>query len=401
MRAVKDSIIYLVGELAARSVPFLLLPYLSRKLGVAGFGELSYFQTYLALFVIVIGLSQDGAVTRYFYVYGRRSLPLIVKTGYFYSFAVFSLILTACWYLQSEILAYVAFSALFQSFLAVQLGLRQCQKQAVPYAVIQLCSTLLSTGLTVLLLELFESGLVEKRLLAILLSNFAVWAFAYFLFRRQSRTRSFKAAHYKPALWYLLGFGLPLVLHQVSWFLRGQLDRIFIYHQFNEVDLGLYAMGAQIASVLMIVIQSVNKALVPHFYEALKNQRISLKQIHKWALFSLFIVPIPALVMWFIPESVVVWLLGEPFMGTKYYIVLFLLSIGFMIPYLMLVNYLFYYGKNQLISYCSVLTTAVYVLSLMCLSTTSIECVPFAGIIGSVVILPILYMMTSKVSKSL
>ena len=62
MSLIKDSSIYLIGELSAKCVPFLLLPYLSRKLGVEGFGELSYCQTFLALFVIFIGLSQDVGV---------------------------------------------------------------------------------------------------------------------------------------------------------------------------------------------------------------------------------------------------------------------------------------------------------------------------------------------------
>ena len=39
MSLIKDSSIYLIGELSAKCVPFLLLPYLSRKLGVEGFGS--------------------------------------------------------------------------------------------------------------------------------------------------------------------------------------------------------------------------------------------------------------------------------------------------------------------------------------------------------------------------
>ncbi len=81
---IKDSVIYLAGELISKAFPFLLLPYLSRKLGVDGFGELSYYQTYLTLFVVFLGLSQEGAVVRYFYVYGKRSLNLVVNIGYIY-----------------------------------------------------------------------------------------------------------------------------------------------------------------------------------------------------------------------------------------------------------------------------------------------------------------------------
>ena len=63
MKLIRDSAIYISGELLSRSIPFILLPYLTRRLGVDGFGQMSYYQTILALFAIIIGLSQDGAVT--------------------------------------------------------------------------------------------------------------------------------------------------------------------------------------------------------------------------------------------------------------------------------------------------------------------------------------------------
>ncbi|SUC09973.1 polysaccharide biosynthesis protein [Pasteurella canis] len=399
MKAIKDSAIYLFGELISKSVPFLLLPYLSRKLGVEGFGELSYYQTYLVLFLIIVGLSQESAVARFFYFYGRRSLNLVVRTGYVYTLLMGCVILLGCLLLQSEMMVYLAISAIFQSFLAVQLSLRQCQKQAVAYSVIQLLLALTSALFTVILLEVYENDLVEKRILAILLSHLFVFLIVYFLYSKKIRYKKFKLTQYKTALVYLFGFGMPLILHNVSLFLRGQLDRLFIYHQFSDAELGLYAMGAQIAAILMIAIQAVNKATVPYLFEALKQQRINVKHIHQWATYTLLLVPVPALIMWFIPEQFVVWLLGKQFIGTKYYIILFLVSTTLVIPYLILVNYLFYYAKNKLISICSVITTIVYVVSLICLTLTEIQFVPFASIIGAVTILPVLYIMTAKVGK--
>ncbi|KAE9537165.1 Lsg locus protein 1 [Ursidibacter arcticus] len=399
MKAIKDSAIYLVGELLSRAIPFLLLPYLSRKLGVEGFGELSYYQTYIVLFFILVGLSQEGAVTRYFYVYGKRSLDLIVSIGYIYTLVSGGLILLVCWLLQSEIMVYVALSAIFQSLLGVQLSIRQCQKQAIPYTIIQFLSSSLSVIFTILLLEFFDKELVEKRILAILLANVVVFLFAYFIYKGKSRKKKFQLNQYKTALMYLLGFGLPLILHNASLFLKGQLDRIFIFHQFSEADLGLYAMGAQIAAILMIVLQAINKASIPYFFDGLKQKRISLSQVHKWAMGSFIIVPLPALLMWLIPESVVVWLLGNQFIGTKYYIILFLFSTALVIPYFILVNYLFYYGKNNFISICSVISTLAYIVSLIGLTFTKIEYVPYASIIGSIIIIPVLFFMTKRVEK--
>lgn len=399
MRAVKDSAIYLIGELISRSMPFLLLPYLSRKLGVEGYGELAYYQTYLALFLMIVSLSQEGAVARYFYVYGKRSLNLVINAGYAYTLAVGGVILLGCWIVQSEILAYLALTAMFQSFAAVQLTVRQSRKQPISYAVIQFLSSFSSVVFTILLLEFFTTDLIEKRFLAILFANIFALIIAYLLYIKQIPPKKFPFSRYKTALMYVLGFGLPLILHNASLFLKGQIDRVFIFHQFSQYDLGLYAMGAQIASILMIILYALNKALIPYLFEGLKKKRISLSQIHKWMLYSLIIVPVPSITMALIPESWVVWLLGQQFVGTKYYIVLFLLSTSLSIPYFILVNYLFYYGENKFVSFCSIISTIIYLICLVGLTFTEIQYVPFAGIIGSAVILPILYVITKRVEQ--
>ncbi|AAP95768.1 Lsg locus protein 1 [[Haemophilus] ducreyi] len=398
MKAVQDSLIYLGGELISKSIPFLLLPYLSRKLGVEGYGELSYYQTYLVLFLILVSLSQDGAVARYFYFYGKRSLNVIVHTGYFYTLIVGGIILAVCWLLQAEIIAYLAVSAIFQSFLAVQLSVRQCQKQALQYMIIQSLTSFTSIFLTVVMLEFYQTDLVEKRILAILFGNLMVFCLVYFFYvGKVTSNKHYSLRQYQLSLVYILTFGLPLLLNQAGFYLKGQLDRIFIFHKFSQADLGLYAMGAQIASVLMILLLALHKATQPYFYEGLKNKTITLSKVHQWAFCAFILSPIPALFVWIMPEQLFIWLLGEQFFGTKYFIVLFLFSTALTAPYLILTNYLFFYGKNKMISFASVLSSLVYVVSLYVLANTEIEYVPYASIIAGLVFLPLLYSMTKKV----
>lgn len=396
MKVIKDSAIYLFGELFSKSIPFLLLPYLSRKLGVEGFGELSYYQTFLALFVIFIGLSQDGAVARYFYRYGKRSLHLVVTTGYAYTITIGALGLIACWISKSEIMFYLVLSSIFQVLLAVQLSIRQCQKQAIPYTMIQLGSAITNALFTVIMLELYETALVEKRILAVLLSNMVIFFSAYCIYKRKAQAKVFSLEKYKMASWYIIAFGLPMIFHHGSIFIKGQIDRIFIYHRFSEADLGLYAMGVQIATILSVVILAINKALVPYLFEKLKQGIITLKDLQKWATYSLFFVPIPSLITLFLPEELFLLILGEQFEGVKYYITLFLLSTSLTVPYLFLVNYLFYHGKTKQISFCSILSTGFYLAALGGLIFTEVIYIPWATLISNIVILPLLFFIGRK-----
>lgn len=390
MKIIKDSAIYVVGEIFAKAIPFLLLPYLSRKLGADGFGELSYYQTYLALFVIVIGLSQDGAVARYYYVYGGRALDLIVNAGYAYSVAMGVCLLVLFYVLHLPILMYLVVVAVFQSCFAVQLAVRQCQKRAYDYARLQILSGVLGAGLTVVLFETIGKNLVFLRFLAILLAQMMVVFLGYVWFKKHRVKKKFAITHYKLALFYMIGFGSPLLFHHFSLFIRGQADKLIIYHQFTPKDLGVYAMAGTLVSAFGVCVMAINKATIPYYFESIKSGAINFKTIKKWSYLALMMTPIPAVVAFFLPESLFLWLLGDKFVGIGYYFALFLFNLGLSVPYLILVNYLFYYGKNSKIALCSVITTGIYLGLFLFFLNMGMAYLPFASIISSFIVLPIL-----------
>ncbi len=399
-KILKDSSIYVIGEMVSKGIPFLLLPYLSKKLGTEGYGLLSYYQTYLALFILGVGLSQDGAIARYFYTYGKKSINLVVRTGYIYTLVVGIIFFFACWLLQSQILMFISVAVIFRVFVGVQLSVRQCQKQALAYTIIQFLLTSIPVVIIILLFEFTQDNLIEKYFIATMLGNILVFLTAYFLYRKQVNTdRKFSFKQHKTALFYLFSFGFPLLFHHASLFIKGQLDRLFIYHKYTESELGVYAMGANIALIVFVLISAINKGIMPHFYEALQKQKITLKNIHLWALYSLLLVPLGLLVLLFIPESLFLWILGDGFVGVKYYFMLFLVSALLILPYLFLANYLFYYGKTQLVATCSVLSTIFYLSALEILVNIDIKYIPYASIIGAVGVLPILFVMTKRVDK--
>lgn len=392
MRILKDSFIYLIGELFAKSLPFLMLPYLTRKLGPEGFGELSYYLTMLSLIGIFVGLSQEGAVTRYFYFYGKRALNTVVKAGYLFNILISLLLLCCCWWFKAEIMAYVVLATMFQSFVNVQLALRQCQKHPLKYIIIQIILSLTNVLFTVVALEYFSQDLVAYRILAIVIANFTTFIIASLilgeLFKDNYR---FTWQRLRLGLFYIFSFGLPLILHQSSFFIKGQLDRIFIYQQYSKAELGVYSAGVQIAAVLPIVLMALNKAIVPYYYQGIKDNSLTIAKIKKYTLYSLPLSILPAVVGWLLPEQVYLWFLGQSYIGSKYYVVMYLLGFGANLPYLMLVNYFFYHGKNLMISKITTLSSIVYLVFLYFFAKESVELIPYALLISNFVLLVVFW----------
>lgn len=399
MKVLKDSFIYLVGELFAKSLPFLMLPYLTRKLGPDGFGELSYYLTWLALFGIFIGLSQEGAISRYYYFYGQKALNIAVKAGYLYNIFISVLLLIGCWLYKAEIMAYIVLATMFQSFINVQLSLRQCQKQPLKYISIQIILSLSNVFLTIAALEVFSNDLVEYRILAIVVSNALTFFIASIvlgnLLNDENRV-TFKRL--KLSLLYILSFGIPLILHQSSFFIKGQIDRLFIYEQYTKAELGVYSAGIQLASILPIVLMALNKGILPYYYQSIKNNLLTTNKIKKYALYSLPVSIIPSLLALLIPEKFYLYFLGNSYIGSKYYVVTYLLGLGLNITYLILVNWFFYYGKNSYISIMTVASSVFYLVFLYIFLYIGIQYIPFALFFSNVFLVVLLFVAINKIS---
>lgn len=397
MKVIKDSAIYLAGELLNKALPFLLMPYLTRKLGPAGYGELSYYMTFVALLGIFIALSHNGSVTRYYYFYGKRSLPLIVSSGYVLSCLIAMVFLVFAWMISSEIIAIVTIIALFSSFLDVQLSIRQCQKQPLPYTAIQLTHSALTVGLTVLFLELFSDSLVLFRLLAIMAGTLITFLISYLYINRAYRIKKrFSLKLYGAGFLYIVSYGLPLTLHLLSHFAKGQLDRVFIYHTYSAEQLGMYSAGLQLAMLLNIVLLAVNRAVTPYYFESLRAGKLTVAKLKKYALFSYLVLGLPAVICYLLPQELFSWFLGEGFGTSKYYAVMFLLGYGLMLPYFILANYLFYFGKTLWISAMSIGTALVYIALLVYTSSVSMQMIPFSMIGSNVFLVIVLWVLISK-----
>lgn len=396
MKLLKDSFVYLIGELFAKALPFLLLPYLTRKLGASGFGELSYYQTWLALLMLVFGLSQEGAVARYFYFYGKRNLNTLVHSGYAYTLlcSVLGLLFSAV--MQSPLFAILTLTAATQAMLGVQLSLRQCRKQALPYVLIQSASGICVSLFTVLFLELSNSEPVFYRFLAVFAGNSLVIASTVFLFRNASSRTRFSRTRFLLSLRYVFAFGTPLLLHSLSNWAKGQFDRFILFHYYPADELGIYSAAFQLASVLGIALMALNKAAVPHYFQALREQRINTTHIHRWAIRALLLAPLAAFAAWLLPAGLFEQAFGSGYQGMHGYTVLFAFGFALNLPYFILVNPLFYQGSNRTIAQCSLFSTLVYLGVLFAATPFGTHYAPLAMIAGNLIILPVLFHQTKK-----
>jgi len=403
MRVLKDTSIYILGEVISKSFPFFLLPYLTRSLGVGGFGELALSLMWLSILTVFIGMSQEGAISRYYFYRGKKYLSLVVGAGHILAALICIPIVVLAFLCSSTLVLSLTFAALFQSFLSVQLALRQCRKRAYSYFFVQFSSASLSLLFTYIIFESIAAN-ADNRIFALMIANFLVVLISMINFLKESGTL-FKISKIKIFIGvrYIFRYGFPLILHQLSFVVRGQLDRLFIYSQFSSYSLGVYSAGYQIASIYIVLLGAINTALMPYFFESLKKERVKESDLWAFVIKSLFFFPVPSFIAYCIPNAWYIMFLGEQFDSVKPLTCLFLLGMGLQVPYLILVNYMFYHGRNSKIGVCTMISSVVYIACVFIFSSYSLELVPLSLLFSNVISIVLLareFKMMQKLKES-
>lgn len=353
----KNSLIYIAGELLAKVFPILLMPYLARRLGVVGYGELAFYLSITQLMGIFVSFSSHAAISRYYFRYGERSIGLPIMAAILFG-CIMTVLCTFVAIILGVSFAWVlAVCAFGNSLLACGLSVLQCQKRAGLYVFLQLLNIAFSTLLTIALLELYSAEPV-LRLMALMVASmlaafgiqFALGRVGYLWSRRKLCS----------AFIYLLVFGAPLLVHGFCNFLRFEFDKIALKAVFSPEELGVYALAAKLGAIVQLVLMAVNKSLQPTIYKSLKESG-GADVISQLKLPTIFVVALIPLTVLAVPEALLLRVFGSEFEGLKPLIIVFSLGYSILAPYFLFVNVAFYYSWSKLISSAAVLSVLTYI----------------------------------------
>jgi len=395
----KSVLIYVLGEVFSKALPFLLLPYLTRELGVEGFGELSLYQAWCALAVIFVSYIQEAAIIRYIYFYGKKSVGLVLVAGRLYTITVFVLSVIVSIILNNEFLFYVTLCCFSQSLIKIELTIRQAFKEPHKYVFLLLISSLLSVLFTILFFEFIESSPIG-RILSITFGNLFCVLIAYTLYSNKLFKLSWNLKKIKLGILYIFTFSSPLLINSIATFFKGQFDRLLIADKFSVEDLGVYAAGFQIASIVLLLLLSVSRAVEPFYYENLKSKNWTLNKIFSISLKFSPLLFLPFIFSLFIPAEIYTLILGKGFIGIEVFVSQFVFAFSVIGIYMVFSIYLNYHGKTKELTSCNIISVVLYIFLLFSLSEAGINYIAYATIIANIVLVILTIFLSVRISKS-
>lgn len=371
------SAVYLVSNILNATVPFALLPVLTRYLSPEQYGEVAMFQTLLGALAAFIGLSMSGAAGRKFYDgnLGKNDL------GEFIGACLQILLLTSL----ISLIAIFIFGSHFSAWLGLdrqwvllavlvcaanvvlqlRLGQWQVRKQALKYGSLQISRSLLEMILSLSMVVVLLKG-ADGRISAQVWTT-AIFALVALWLLKRGSLLSF--LNWRPDyIWEALRFGVPLIPHVGGGFLLASVDRFVINSELGLAQTGIYMVAVQFAAALSLLFDAINKAYVPWLFERLKrDQECEKRQIVRYTYGWYALLVCVAGVAFFVGPWLIEFVAGEKYARAGEVIGWLALGQVFGGMYLMVTNYIFFSKRTGLLSLVTIASGCINVVLLFLL----------------------------------
>lgn len=352
----KSAGIYTITNLLNASIPFFLMPILTRYLNPFEYGLVSMFGVLIGLVGPFIGVGVHGAVARQYYEkkvniaeYVFNCILILICSTFIVSivFYFFSEFISNISAIPEKWLWAVILVSLGNFITQLVLTHWQVQIKPLPFGAYRILQTLLNAGLSVWLVVFLEMGW-QGRISGQILTSLI---FIFFSFYVLSKNKWIVLKYNKQYIKNALNFGLPLLPHLLGGFIITMIDRIFITNMVGVAETGIYTVGYQIGMIINLLATSFNQAWVPWFYSKLKqnNKKLKLKIVKYTYIYFIVIIIISLLLSGLAPWFMK-YFIGESFKDSSKYVFWIALGYSFQGMYFMVTNYIFYVQKNYYLS---------------------------------------------------
>lgn len=369
---IKSSALYVFGNLANASVPFLLLPFLVRVLDAVEFNETVNFQIVFTGCVLIITYQTDAFLMREYSLTARdeQKISLHISRIMFVILmaAITTIIVIMCvatftqifssGYLTHAFLA--ALSALCFSVIRIRIVTYQMQFRPLNFIQYQITLAIVNL-LTSYIFVQFVSASAEARIISIFITYLGGALIALVSLKISFNFR-FEIMRLSE-LTTILQYCSPLIPYAAALYAFNVIDRSTVNFYLNENEVQIFVALFQLALGVAILAEAVNKAFVPIIYKYLANA--DTNEIKK-TFSRLMIIPVSILI--FVPvistlgEFIITIILGEQFKKYNYIFVLLCSAQLIWAYYLIFVNFVFFYKETKILSVLTITTAILHML---------------------------------------
>ena len=365
-----------------KGINFLLLLFLANLITPAEYGYLNLFNTVILLVGYFIAMSSEGYISVSYFKEGPESIKNSISSVLFTALIVgaFLAIILLFWgeslsvvlNLPLSLLYFVPLICFFMVFFRMVLNYYRIIKNLKMYGILSCGNALLNFFVSIILVKYILLGW-QGCAISQLGCNLIYGLLAIFIFLRKSFFRLPSLTYWKK----MLLWGLPLIPHLATNFIRQGCDRYIINFFYGVGEVGLFSFALNLTNVIIMIGMGFNESNSVELFSILGNKQLDNRQkkelIRKQTamVFSIYLT-----------GSIIVAVGGTIFTpillpnyaaSVEYFLILSVY--GFLqCLYFLYTNYLFYYKKNKVLMYFTFSSSILHLILSLTLTRFSLIC---------------------------
>ncbi|MEX9851024.1 MULTISPECIES: oligosaccharide flippase family protein [Providencia] len=307
-KVAKNTIIYIIGDIVTKSIPFLLLPIVTHYLTLEEYGQVSFYLTIIEILTIFVIMGGQNYYRYIFFSTENRNgiifIPFFLSSIFFLIFQI-PLFLYDVFIESIGSYVFLPTVAFGQSICALIICKFQMEENPIGVTTINISLAIVSFISTIILL-LNGFGL-EGRTISIIITPVLIGCIlTIILLKKEHYSFTIIQNHFYNSL----SFGAKSLMTSLSWWLRSGMDRVIIQQILGASILGLYAIAIQLSMVISVVSLAFNVSIMPKIFSLVreKKKKVLLKLILSSTLIiilfsTIFIILAPYLIGYILPPQ--------------------------------------------------------------------------------------------------
>lgn len=272
---VKETFVYTVTDVIGKAMSFVLLPIVSFYMPPEELGIATNFTVIATLVSLFAGLALVNSLP-YFYYEQKKEENSLMISNLLILCALHCLFLTVViFFLHKVIFSYLQLSLFIQLLGGIyvigmlvsqtSLNLIRLENNARQYAYFQIFQIVFHAGAVLFFVMVLREGGVGKIYAETIVFLLMGLIHLFVLFKKGYIKIQWSSTWVKK----LLKFGVPLLPHSVSFWLKGGMDKVFITTFCGLQYNGLYSMAISIGGIYTMFVQSFFNAYTPYLQKKL------------------------------------------------------------------------------------------------------------------------------------
>lgn len=404
----RNGALFAVFSFFNRGLGFILLIIIAGFIDPEGYGHLNLYNLLVTLLSFFICLNSIGLISvNYFkkkYNDFRRTVTAVVfiTIGCTVSLGILVFILNQ----QIEVWTGLSFNlqllallyCVLNVFSQINLEIWRIQEKVITYGIYTAALAILNFAITILFVVCLRDGWMGRIYAQILVA--LLFFVISFIFLLKYRFISSDTVPKKSDFVDCIKFGVPLIPHTLSFWIRQGLDRAIINNYQSMAWAGLFSFSFNFANIIQILGDAFNATNSVFIYKSLSSdsQENIIRRLRKQTvLIIIFFAIVTFLVC--IASRILIPIVFPEYKDATVFLLWQCLGAFFQCVYAQFVNFLFYYKKTNVLMSITISISLLHALLSVLLTRYSIMYTAYIGAFSSFLIMVCVFLYSRKLYK--